>query len=45
MGLQEVCWGGKDWIVLAQDGDSWRELMNVVMNLRFPLNAGNFLAG
>jgi hypothetical protein len=32
-----------EWIVLAQDGDSWRDLMNTVMNLQFPRNVGNFL--
>jgi hypothetical protein len=34
MGLGEVGWGGVDWIGLAQDRNTWRALVNAVMNLR-----------
>jgi hypothetical protein len=32
-----------DWIDLAQDIDQWSDLVNKVMNLRVPKDAGNFL--
>jgi hypothetical protein len=32
----EIIWVGVDWIVLAQDRDKWRVLVNAVMNLRIP---------
>jgi hypothetical protein len=37
-----VRWG-MDWIELAQVWDRCRALVNAVMNLRVPKNAGNFL--
>jgi hypothetical protein len=43
MDLQEVEYESMDWIDVAQDRDRWWALVNVAMNLRVPLNAGNFL--
>jgi hypothetical protein len=36
MNLQELGWGGMDWIALAQDRDRKQVLVNAVMNLRVP---------
>jgi hypothetical protein len=34
--LQEVEWRDVEWIDLAQDTDSWLEIVHAVMNLRVP---------
>jgi hypothetical protein len=36
MDLKETRWNGMNWIDLAQDRDTWKVLVNTVMNLRVP---------
>ena len=40
--FQRMGWGGGDidWIDLYQDMNRWRAVVNAVMNLQVPLNAG-----
>jgi len=40
MDLQEVGGGCGDWMMLAQDRDRWRELVNTVRNLLIPKMRG-----
>jgi hypothetical protein len=40
-----VGWGDVDWIGLPQDRNRWRALVNSVLNLRVPLNAGKLSRG
>jgi hypothetical protein len=42
--LRNIGWGGVDWIILAQDRDQWRVVVNTMMNLRVPYNVGNDLS-
>jgi len=41
--LKEVGCGGIDCLDLDQDRDRWWVLVNVIMNLKVPQNAENFL--
>jgi hypothetical protein len=36
MDLGEIGWGGLDWIIVVQDRDRGRALVNTIMNLRGP---------
>jgi hypothetical protein len=36
MNLREIGYEVGDWMLLAQDRDHWRDLVNTVMNLRVP---------
>jgi len=36
MDLQELGYGGMNWIEMAQGRDRWRALVSTVMNLRVP---------
>jgi hypothetical protein len=43
--LGEVGWGDVDWIGLAKDRNRWRAVVNAVLNLRVPQNAGKLSSG
>jgi hypothetical protein len=45
MDLGEVGWDDVDWIDLAQDRNRWRALVNSVLKLQVPLNAGKLSSG
>jgi hypothetical protein len=41
MDPQEVGWGAMEWIILVQERDKWRTVVNWVMNLWVPKNEVN----
>ena len=43
MDVKEMGWEGVDWMDLAQDRDKLWAVVNMVMNLQVPSNAGNAL--
>jgi len=40
--FEKVGWCQVDWIDLAEDRDTWRAVVNTVMNVREPQNVGSF---
>jgi hypothetical protein len=42
MDLQQVGWGGMDWMDVVQDRDRWLAILNVVMNMQVTPIEGNF---
>jgi hypothetical protein len=42
--LTKIGWGGMDWIILAQNRDQWRALVNMVMKFRVPKNVVKLLS-
>lgn len=43
--LEGIEWGcGLDWIILAEDGDRWRALVNTVMDVGGSIKSGDFLS-
>jgi hypothetical protein len=45
MDLRDIGWDGVDSIEMAHDRDQWRALVNTILNLWVPQNAGKFLRG
>jgi hypothetical protein len=45
MGLGDVGWGDVEWSGLAQDRKRCRALVNSVLNLQVPYNAGKLPSG
>ena len=39
MDLQDMGWESLDWIDKTHDSDTWKAVVNAVMNRRVPLNA------
>jgi hypothetical protein len=45
MNLREIRWDGMDWIDMVHYRDQRRALVNTILNLRVPKDAGKFLSG
>ena len=42
MDLQQVGWGGMDWVDVVQDRERWLAIVNVEMNMQVTPIEGNF---
>jgi hypothetical protein len=42
--LDDIKWGGIYWIVLTQDTDQWRALVNTIMDFQVPRKGGKFMS-
>jgi hypothetical protein len=42
MDFREIGLEGVDWIYLAQNRDRWRDILNMIPNLRILQKTGNF---
>ena len=42
IGLKAIGWEDLEGSYLAEDGDKWKAVVNMVMNIRFAYNAENF---
>jgi hypothetical protein len=34
MDFREIEWSGIDWIILVQERDKWRALVNIIMDIQ-----------
>ena len=41
--VEEAGWKAVEWISLNKNRDTWRVLVNAVMNIQVPYNVGKFL--
>jgi hypothetical protein len=42
MDLKQVGWESADWIYTPRERNKWQALVNMVIHLQVPQNAGNF---
>jgi hypothetical protein len=40
--LEDIRWGGMEWVVVAQDKERWKTLVITVINCRDPYILGSY---